>query len=114
MVIVFIIVILISLSAGGYFGYRIGTHYVSQENDTLRNQLMLQERFSRTWAAEATDKYTLSNHVATQQVTNVRDTMQMVVHLLGRVEQQEANAIDNEQREKIDRIIQQARSFTNP
>lgn len=75
---------------------------------------MLQERFSRTWAAEATDKYTLSNQVATQQVNNVRDTMQMIVLLLGRVEQQQAHAMDNEEREKMDRIIEQAKSFTSP
>lgn len=111
MVLLIILLIIILLGTGGYIGYRLGTYYVNKENVTLRNQLMLQERFSRTWAAEATDKYTLTQQIAEQQIHSVRDNMQLIIALLGRVEQQEAHNMGKEEKEKINRLISEAKQI---
>lgn len=102
-----VILIILCIGLGFYGGYRYGSFHIAKENDTLKNQLMLQERFSRTWAAEATEKYTLSQQVATQQVTNLSGTIQ-TLYLLNNLQQNQAQTLDKIEQEKIQRLIEQA------
>ena len=110
MLVAFIIVILLSLGCGGYLGFRLGAYHIRKENQTLHSQLQLQERFSRTWAAEATDKYTLSQQVASHQTTNLANTMQMVIQVLNNYQQQ--NGTTNQlQNEKVSELIAKAKAI---
>lgn len=111
MVTAFIIVILISLGLGFYGGYRYGSFHIARENETLRNQLMLQERFSRTWAAEATDKYTLSQQIASQQTNNLGSLMNMVAQTVTQYQNQNAGNLNQQQNEKVSELISKAKSI---
>ena len=113
MAIIIIIIALILLGLGFYAGFRYGGLHTSKENDTLRNQLMLQERFSRTWAAEATEKYTLSNQVATQQTNNLGSTMHMVIQLLSSYQLQNVGGLNRQENEKVSDIINKAKSIAS-
>lgn len=103
----FIILILFPLCF--YGGFRLGSHHTRRENDTLRNQLILQEKFSRNWAAEATDKYTLVQHVGQQHYSNVSSTIQMVVHLLQTIQLEQGHNLSSQENEKINQLINQAK-----
>ena len=75
MVVGIIIVILLSFGLGVYAGFRYGSLHTAKENSTLRNQLIMQERYSQTWFANATDKYALSQQIANGQTTSLTTTM---------------------------------------
>lgn len=109
--IVIIIGILVVIGITFYGGYRLGQFFIEKENDTLRTQLMFQERFSRTWAAEATDKYTLSYQVAAQQKTNLTETMQTVIQLLSAYQLQNTGNTPQLQHEKVSELIARAKAI---
>jgi hypothetical protein len=108
----YLIVIILSVSLGGYAGFRLGGLHTARENDSLRTQLMLQEKFSRTWASEATEKYTLSNQIATQQTANLGSTMNMVIQLLSSYQFQNVGSINQTQNEKVSELIAKAKSIS--
>jgi hypothetical protein len=111
MAIAFIIVILLSLGLGIYGGYRYGSFHIAKENETLRNQLILQERFSRTWAEEATEKYNLSHQIAREHTTNLGAHINMAIELLNRYQIQNTGNLNQQQNEKISDIINKAKSI---
>jgi len=106
-----VVIIIILLGLSFYGGYRFGSFHTAKENDTLRNQLMLQERFSRIWAAEATDKYTLSEQVAAQHVNNLGTTIHTVIQLLSAYQFQNAGNINSQENEKVSELIAKAKSI---
>ena len=106
-----IILIIVCMGLGFYGGYRYGSFHTARENQTLRSQLILQERFSRTWAAEATDKYTLSQQVATQQTQNLGSLMHMVVQTLSIYQYQNAANLNQHENEKVSELITKAKSI---
>lgn len=108
-----LILIIICLGLGFYGGFRYGAHHTARENETLRTQLALQERFSRTWAAEATDKYTLSQKVAWQQTQNIGSLMGTVAQTLSLYQNQNAGKIDRKENEKVSEIISKAKSLAS-
>ncbi len=106
-----IILIILCLGLGFYGGYRYGSFHIARENDTLRTQLMLQEKFSRTWAAEATDKYTLSERIAAQQTTNLGTTINTVIQLLQAYQYHNAGNTNQHENEKVSELITKAKSI---
>ena len=106
-----IVIIIICVGLGFYGGFKYGAYHIARENDTLRNQLMLQERFSRTWAAEATDKYTLSQQIASQQTQNLGSLMNMVVQTLSIYQHQNAGTLNQQENEKVSELISKAKSI---
>jgi uncharacterized protein HemX len=114
MALLIILLILILLGLGFYAGFRFGSLHIAKENDTLRNQLSLQEHFSRNWAAEATDKYQLSTQLAREQTTNLATTMHTVIQLLHTVEREQSHTLNKEEQQKISTIINQAKQIASP
>jgi hypothetical protein len=106
-----IIFIMICLGLVFYGGYRYGSFHTLKENDTLRNQLQLQERFSRQWASEATDKYELSSKVAQQQTQGLGMTMHAVIQLLSTYQFQNAGSMNTQENEKVADIINKAKAL---
>jgi hypothetical protein len=105
------IIVILILGLTFYGGFRLGSRHIRKENDTLRNQLILQEKFSRTWAAEATDKYNLSSQVATQQTQNLGATMHMVIQLLNNYQIQNAGTLNQQQNSTVSELITKAKSI---
>lgn len=105
---------IIILSLVFYGGFRLGGYHMGKENNTLRNQLLLQEKFSTGWAAEATNKYTLSQNVAQQQTNNLQTNMNTVIQLLNTIQKEQIQTLNNEEQEKINQLIYQAKSITSP
>lgn len=105
------LLIIIILGLVFYGGFRLGGLHRNRENMTLRNQLMLQEQFSKTWAAEATDKYSLSQQVAAQQVQNMGSLMNTVTQMLYNYQQQNAGSLNQQQNEKVSELIAKAKAI---
>lgn len=106
-----VILIIICLGLGFYGGFKYGAYHIAKENDTLKNQLMLQERFSRTWAAEATDKYTLSQQIASQHTNNLGTTMHTVIQLLSTYQFQQGANGNQQSNDKVSELIAKAKSI---
>jgi hypothetical protein len=107
-----ILLILVTLSLGGYIGYRIGIYYVGQQNNTLLNQLQLQERFSLEWAQAASGSNQLYQNVAQQQTANLSTTMGTIIQLLHTVQHQpQSSSISPTDQQRIQNIISQAQTL---
>lgn len=98
-----------TLLVGLSLGYYIGGYFLRQENRTIQRQLELQKQFSEHWAAAATGKEELSKRVAEQQVQNVNTTMQTVIALLHSFQVQQANTASQEDKQKVEKIINQVK-----
>ena len=105
------LIVIIILGLVFYGGFRYGSHHTRRVNETLHTQLLLQEKFSKTWAAEATDKYNLSNQVNAQNTNNVGTTIQMVLQLLNNLQSQNTGTLNEQQNEKVSDLIARAKSI---
>lgn len=113
----YIIIALLSMLLGGYFGYRLGALFTSKENTMLKNQVTLLRDYSQYWGTMAAQKHDLAQQVAQQQTTNVSSTIQTVVQLLHTFQREAAATLNNNEKHvidnAIDQIITQAQAITD-
>lgn len=108
-----LIIILIAVCIGLVFygGYRYGSYLSGQENITLRTQLMLQEKFSQSWANAAQHTTQFTADIADIQTSNLATTMQSVIQLLHAYQLQQAGNSNTPQNEKVSELIAKAKSI---
>lgn len=119
-VIIAIIIILATLSGGVYLGRYIviqQTLVLKEQIITIKEQLELQETYSKHWANEAINKYTLfekavaqNKVIQEQQTGSVNETLKTVLGLLATL--QRDTPITQTDEKVIDQIIQQAKNIS--
>jgi hypothetical protein len=98
------------LALGIFIGYKAGTYFIKKENIILYKQVQLLHGFSQHWAHEATAKNELNKKVAEQQTQNTTTAIQTFIQLLNSFQQRQAENINQEEKEKLDRIINQVKN----
>jgi len=106
------ILIIVCLAVGGFLGFKIGTHFIQQENIVLHKQINLLDTYSKTWASEASQSYQLSNQIAAQQTNNLATNMHNVIQLLHSIQQQQAGTLNHQENEKVTQLINQAKNLS--
>lgn len=104
--------ILLSLGLGAVAGFRYGGLHTRRENDTLRKQLMLQERFSQEWFSNATEKYALSQQIAKGQTEQVNTTLSTVIHLLNSIKIEQTQNLGKNEQHTIQKIIDDVKGLS--
>ncbi len=109
MVLFIVFLILICLAAGGFIGFKIGSHFIRQENITVLKQNVLLQEFSNEWANAARNTTQLTGDIADRQTSNLATTMQTVIQLLDRVKEQQSHMLNGQEQEKVTQLINQAK-----
>ncbi len=99
-----------ALILGTFLGYKAGIYFIRKENIILQRQLLLQREYSDHWAKEATNKNELNKQIATQQTTNTATAMQTFIQLLQASQQKQAENNNQEEKEKIEKLINQVKN----
>lgn len=105
------ILILVCLSIGGFTGFKIGTHFIRQENITVLKQNALLQQFSNEWANAARNSTELTSNIAERQTSNLATTMQSVIQLLHAYQLQQTGNSNTTQNEKVSELIAKAKSI---
>lgn len=106
-----IIVIIILLGIGGYAGYRYSTRYSSRVTDTLIEHNTHLQQHADDWYNIARSISQFNNNVAQQHTNNIAATMHTVIQLLNTIQRQQSTALDSQETQKINTLIQQAKSI---
>lgn len=105
-----LILLSIVLITGLGIGYWLGGLFTRKENTALQKQVTLLKEYSTHWAKEATAKSQLQQQVSAQQTQNTATAIQTFILLLQSFQQRQANAINQEEQEKLDRLINQVKN----
>ena len=111
--ILYIVTGILCLIAGLLAGIRIGSYWSALKLSTVQEQLELQRQYSLEWSNAARNQNQLTQDIAQQQGNNLNNTMATIIHLLGALQNQQGQALEKTERDKVTELIQQARSITN-
>lgn len=109
-----IVIAILCLIAGIAAGIRIGSHFSALKLTTVREQLELQRQYSLEWSNAARNQNQLRNEISQHENSTLTTTMETVIHLLNSVGQQQGQALEKQERDKVEQLIQQAKSVTSP
>lgn len=110
-----IVLLIVGLALGGFGGYKVAYWSINkkmlEENAFLREQNQRLKDESAYWANQATNNIQFHQSIIHHHNINLANTLGAVVQLLQGVKNSSESNLSNEERNKVEQIIQQAKSL---
>ncbi len=121
--VVIFFLILIAAAGGGYAGYLLSLRFIDRglknDNEMLRREIQYHEsEIERLkvainfWASHSSGVVNFNQQVVQNHNQNVGSTISMVVQILQSLQQSPDSNLSQDERQRVEEIIQQARSIS--